>query len=257
MANYDIIGNIVIMKFDKKTRKSEKLKQAKKLLKRKNVRTVLEKTEKVKGRLRTLKTRFLAGGNVRETIHKENNCQFKVNVEKCYFSPRLSEERKEIAGKIKNKDEVLVMFAGVNPFGIVIAKSSGAKVVAIEIGRECCKYAKINALKNKVSDKIGLIQGDVKKVIKKRGKRLGKFSVVVMPRPNLRETFLQEAFLVCRKGTRVFYYCFGQDKDLAKSMEEIYKQAKKSRKKIKIHKVKKAGEIAPYTFRYRVDFEVL
>lgn len=253
MANYDAIGDIAIVKFGRKTEKSEKLREAKRLLKRKNINTILEKIEKVKGRLRTIKTKFILGERKKETIHKENNCYFKLNVETCYFSPRLSEERKQIAKTVKRSDRVLVMFAGVNPYGIVIAKLSGAKVTAVELGRQCCGYARENSKLNKVEDKIKLLQGDVKKKV---NKKLGKFDVIVMPRPNLRESFLKEAFRASKKGTRIFYYCFGKQKELNKNLEGIYKQAKKAKKKIKILKVKKSGEIAPYTYRYRVDFVV-
>jgi len=253
IANYDIIGSIAILKFDGEKRK-EKLRQAKKLLKRKDIKTVLEKQDKIKGRLRTLKVRFLAGDKILETKHKENNCKFRLNVEKCYFSPRLAEERKEIASLIKKKDKVLVMFSGVGPYAIVIAKKIGkkGKIVSIELGRECCKYQIQNIKINHVP--VELIQGDVKKFVPKLKE---KFSVIVMPRPNLRESFLKEAFSVSKKGTRIFYYCFGHEDKLGKLVEQVYKKSKESRKKIKIMKVKKAGNIAPYKHRYRIEIKVL
>ncbi len=253
MANYDIIGSIAILKFNRE-KKKEKLKQAKQLLKRKNIKTVLEKAERVKGRLRTFKTKFLAGEKTRETVHKENNCLFKLNVETCYFSPRLSEERKEIASFVKKKDAVLVLFSGVAPFPIVIAKlAKPKKIVAIELSRECNKYAKGNVKLNKL-DNVEIIQGDVKKKVTKE---LGKFDVIVMPRPNLKETFLKEAFSVSKKGTRIYYYCFCKENKLNKLVEEVYKESKNSRKKIKILNIKKAGDIAPYKYRYRIDIKVL
>ncbi|MFH1325148.1 MAG: hypothetical protein ABIH49_00060 [archaeon] len=32
-----------------------------------------------------------------------------------------------------------------------------------------------------------------------------KFEVIVMPRPQLKESFLREAFMLSKKGTRIFY----------------------------------------------------
>jgi tRNA (guanine37-N1)-methyltransferase len=249
MASYDIIGNIAIMKF-RKEKKAGKLKLAKSLLKRKNIKTVVEKVEKVKGRLRTIKTRFLAGEKTKETVHKENNCLFKLDVDGCYFSPRLSEERKELASKIRKKDNVLVMFSGVGPYAIVIGKRA-KEVTAIELSRVCNKYAKNNVKLNKLTN-VELIQGDVKKKIPRK-----KFDVIVMPRPNLRDTFLKSAFAVSKKGTIIYYYGFSKKEKMGKMMEEIYKESKKVRKKIKILRVKKAGDIAPYAFRYRVEIKVL
>ena len=39
--------------------------------------------------------------------------------------------------------------------------------------------------------------------------------------------------------------------------KKIKDEAKKAKKKIKILKIKQAGEIAPYKIRIRVDFEIL
>ena len=253
MANYDILGNIAIVKFGRGMKKKEKLREAKKLLKRPKIKTVLEKTNKVSGRLRTIKTRFLLGEKTKEVLYLENSCKFRFNVEKCYFSPRLAEERKQIAKVIGKKDKVLVLFSGVNPFGIIIAKSAGARVVSVELGKECNKYAKENVKINKLKNKIELISGDVKKKVTEK---LGKFDVIVMPRPNLKETFLKQAFSVSKKGTIIYYYCFGKADKLGALVEEINKEAKKNKKRIKILRIKKAGEIAPYTFRYRIEIKI-
>lgn len=253
MAGYDFIGNIAILKFDKKISIREKKKIAGKIMReRKNVRTVLEKIERVKGRLRTLKTKYILGEKTKEALYKENNCLFKLNVDSCYFSPRLSNERLEIAKEIGRKDRVLVMFAGVAPYSIVIAKISGCrKVVSVELSRECCKYARENVQLNRLNN-VEIIQGDVKKKV---NKKLGKFNFIVMPRPQLKEDFLKQAFLVSKKGTRIFYYDFSQDYE--EIAERIRKKARENKKKIKILKIKKAGEIAPYKYRFRVDFKVL
>jgi len=146
------------------------------------------------------------------------------------------------------------MFAGVAPFSIVIAKKSGARVWSNEINREANKYAKLNIELNKVKDKVELISGDVKKAV---GKMKNRFDVIVMPRPQLKDTFLTEAFKVSKKGTRIFYYGFCKEDEKDKIVEQIEEEAKKSKKKIKILKTKKAGEIGPYKIRLRVDLRVL
>ncbi len=243
----DIIGSIAILKFPEKTSKSEKKNFALNLLKnQKNIKTVLEKSEKVKGRLRTIKTRYLAGIKTKETVHKESGCLFKLDTDSCYFSPRLSGERLDIARKIK-KGRVLIMFAGVGPFSIIIAKQNPqVKVTSIELGKECCKYAHENAKLNRL-DNIKPIQGDVKKVILKLKE---KFDYIVMPRPQLKDTFLEDALKVSRRGTIIFYY------DFSSNSVEITEKIKKF-KQLKIISIKKAGDIAPYKFRWRVDLKVV
>ncbi len=165
---FDVLGNVALVKFPREFKQKEKKKFAEKILKDNcAVRTVLEKLGKVKGRLRKISTKVLAGERTKEVLYKENGCVFRFNVDKTYFSPRLSNERKEIASKIKKGDEVLVMFAGVAPFSIVIAKNSKAKkVFSNEINREANKYAKLNIELNKLKRKVELISGDIKRVAK-------------------------------------------------------------------------------------------
>ncbi|MEK6842251.1 MAG: hypothetical protein AABX84_00385, partial [Nanoarchaeota archaeon] len=136
-ATFDLLGNVILVNFPHGSQKNEKKKFALRLLKEhKSARTILEKTGKFSGRLRKQKTRWILGLRTKEILYKENNCVFRFNADSTYFSPRLSNERKEIAGKIKKDDEVLVMFAGVAPFPIVIAKNSKArKIVSVEINK--------------------------------------------------------------------------------------------------------------------------
>ena len=78
-----------------------------------------------------------------------------------------------------------------------------------------------------------------------------------MPRPKLKDSFLKEAFMLSKKRTRIFYYGFCKLNEENAIVEKIKKEAKKFKKKIKILKIKKAGEIAPYKIRLRIDFRVL
>jgi len=259
MATYDILGNIAMIKGEEngiKKIKKQKLSEAKKILKIPTVRTVVEKSSNVKGRLRTIKTKHVLGEKNLIAIHKENNCRFRFNVETCYFSSRLSNERKAIAQRIRKKDFVLVMFAGVGVYPIVIYKTSQPKrIVGIELGRECCKYFKGNLKLNKIPEgKIQVIQGDVKKKVKKG---LEKFDKIVMARPNLKETFLEQGLIASKKGTIIYYYGFCNVDELDGLIENLKKQAKELKRKIKIIDVKKAGDIAPYKFRYRIEIKVL
>ena len=101
MASYDIMGNIAIVKFKRGVRASEKNKFALKFLKEhKNIRTVLEKKDRFKGRLRIQETGHIAGDKTKEVLYRENDCIFRLNADSCYFSPRLASQRKDIAGMV-------------------------------------------------------------------------------------------------------------------------------------------------------------
>ncbi|MEK6818694.1 MAG: class I SAM-dependent methyltransferase family protein [Nanoarchaeota archaeon] len=256
MRGFDILGNIAIVMFKRGAKAGEKKRFALEILKENvNVRTVLEKTDKFKGRLRTLKTKHILGEKTKEALYKENGCLFRFNVESCYFSPRLSSERKEVASMVKNGENVLVMFGGVAPFAIVIAKNSKtSKVTSVELGRECSKYAIENVRRNKLLDRVKITQGDVRKKVHLLGE---KFDRIVMARPNLKDSFLDVAFPHIKRGGIIHYYGFYPESEKESLRKLIETEAKKARKKTKILKVKKAGDIAPYKFRYRVDFKVL
>tara|TARA_Y100000034_G_scaffold14224_1_gene14884 strand:+ start:700 stop:1479 length:780 start_codon:yes stop_codon:yes gene_type:complete len=259
MADYDIIGNIAIIKGEgrngKAKSKVQKLRQAKRLLKLNSVKTVLEKVGNVKGRLRKVKLKHVFGERDFIADYRENGCRFKFDVRSCYFSPRLSNDRKQVALKIKKKDKVLVMFSGVGVYPIVINHyKKPEKIVSVELGRDCNKYAKENLKLNKMLGNVEIIQGDVKKKV---GKGLGKFEVIMMARPNLKQSFLKSALVVSKKGTRIFYHAFCKDKDIKKIVEGLVKEAKGFGKKIKVRKTVFAGEIAPYKHRYRVEIVVV
>jgi len=253
---YDIFGNIAVVKFSKKVKLKDKKQFANKILKdNKSIKTVLEKVGKFKGRLRKMQTKYIVGEKTKEVLYRENGCSFRFNIDKTYFSPRLSGERKEIAGLIKRNAQVLIMCAGVGPYSIVIAKNSKAKkVVSNEINREANKYAKLNVELNKLKDKVEIVPGNIKKIA---SRIKGKFDVIVMARPQLKDSFLKEAFMLSKKSTKIYYYDFCKMEDTNKIIEKVEKEAKKYKKKIKILKVKNAGEIGPYRVRLRVDVRVL
>jgi len=288
--SFDVLGNIAIVKFPESPKFSEKDKKkfSEKILKEhKSIRTVLEKSGKVRGRLRKISTKYLAGEKTKEVLYRENNCAFRFNVDTTYFSPRLSNERKEVSSMIKKNEKVLVMFAGVAPFPIVISKNSKAKkVYSNEINREANKYAQLNVELNNLKDKVELVPGDIKRVAKKLSEKKIKMDAIIMPRPQLKDSFLEQAFMLSKKNTRIYYYDFcrlGEEKLIVEKIKEEAKKFNKNSKNfpkenfgatksqavlshrrrgkdfvgIKILKIKKAGEIAPYKIRLRVDFKVL
>jgi tRNA (guanine37-N1)-methyltransferase len=253
---YDIVGNIAIVKFARGISAREKKRIALKLMKKhKEVRTVLEKSDRIKGRLRVGKTKFILGERTKEVLYRENGCVFRSNVDNCYFSPRLANDRKEVAGMVKKGENVLVMFGGVAPYAIVIARNSKArKVVSVELGKECCKYALENVKRNKLEKRAEIAQGDVRRVVPKLRE---KFDRIVMARPNLKDSFLDVAFKAIRRGGVIHYHGFYLESEKDKMKRMILEEARRAGKKIKILRVERAGEIGVRKFRYRVDLKIL
>lgn len=255
---YDIFGNIALVKFDRTMTAAGKRKFAEKIMKNNRaIKTILEKTGKFSGRLRKQETKWIAGEKTKEALYRENGCVFRFNIDDVYFSPRLGNERKEIAGLIK-KGNVLVMFAGAGPYSIVIAKNSKVnKVYSNEINKSANKYARLNADLNKVKSKIEFVDGDIRKVALKLKNKKIKFDYIIMPRPQLKDSFLKQAFILSKKETIIIYYDFCKDDERNEIIDKIKKEALLAKKKIKILRTKAAGEIAPYKIRIRIDFRIL
>ena len=162
--SYDIVGDIAIIKKPLKYNEEEYVKRI--LEKHKFIRTILLQETDVLPPYRIPKYRILYGENKTETINIEYGLKFKVDVSRCYYSPRLSNERYRIAKQVKENEEVLVMFSGVNVYPIYIAKYSKAKIVySIELNPFAVKYGLENLRINKVNNVITFL-GDVRDISK-------------------------------------------------------------------------------------------
>ena len=255
---FSVLVNVAIVNCPDKFKLADKKSFAKAvLMKTPGVKTVLEKSHKFSGRLRKMQTKHILGEKTKEVLYRENGCVFRFNIDDTYFSPRLSNERKEMASVIKKGDNVLVMFAGVAPFSIVIGKNSLAKrIVSNEINRKANKYAQLNLELNKLKKKIELMPGDVKRLVSS-GQLKEKFDVIVMARPNLKDSFLVDALKVAKKGTKIIYYGFCRDTELKKMVSDLKEEAKGVGKKLKVLRKKEAGNIALYKYRYRIEMKVI
>ena len=78
-----------------------------------------------------------------------------------------------------------------------------------------------------------------------------------MARPNLKDSFLNVTFPVVKKNGIIHYYGFYPELEKDEMISMIREEALKARRKIRILKVKKAGEIGTKKYRFRVDLKVL
>ena len=193
----------------------EKLKVARALLDQlKNVRVVMEQQGGIEGEFRLRKLRHLAGEKRTLTTHRENGCAFRVDVARCYFSPRLSTERLRIAQETKRKERVLNMFAGVGPYSIPIAKLAGASVTSCELNEVAAKLHEENNRINKVEPLVFVVHGDAAEL---PSMVKGKFDRVIMPLPSEADRFLPTALEMSKKGAVIHYYrhLLGEDEEEA------------------------------------------
>lgn len=253
--SYDVVGDIIILEIPAElVSKEHKIAEA--ILKmNKSAKTVLKKAGMHEGEYRTQKMQFLAGEDREETVHRENNVLIKLDVEKVYFSPRLSNERKRIMSLVKPGEHILVMFSGCAPYPIVISKHTEASLVyGVELNPFGHTYGIENIALNKCKN-VKLFNGDVREVVPKLNK---KFDRILMPLPKQADTFLDVALGVSKKGTIIHLYDFVMDSDFPQStIGKIDFVCKKLKLKYKILESVKCGQHSPKFYRVCVDFQII
>jgi len=253
-TSYDVVGDIAILEIPPGLRKKEKIIGETVLKLHKNIKVVCKKAGIHSGRFRLQKLKIIAGDKRKETIYRENNVQLKLNPEEVYFSVRLSNERKRIAKLIRKKELVLVMFSGIAPYPIVIARNSkAAQIYGVELNKKAHSYALENLKLNKVNN-VFLFQGDVRRIVPKLYK---VFDRIVMPLPKGADTYLDVALKVARKGTMIHLYDFLQEKEISGKRDKIREICKINTKQIKIINTEKCGQYSPYTYRVCFDIRVM
>jgi tRNA (guanine37-N1)-methyltransferase len=168
LRGFDIVGDIAIMEVSPVLAKRKKLIAQAILELLPWIKVVAKKKGAHVGQYRRQPLEIVAGEKRKTTVHREHGLEFALNVETCYFSPRLSTERWRIAQQVKPGENVLVMFSGVAPYVLVIAKHTSAyRVYGIEANPAAHRYAMENVRRNKLGHKIILIKGDVRKAMPK------------------------------------------------------------------------------------------
>ncbi|MGP8124337.1 MAG: class I SAM-dependent methyltransferase [Nitrososphaerales archaeon] len=199
----DVVGDIAIVRLPELSA-AEKRRLARALTKEiRNVKCVYEQEGGIEGEYRLRSLKHLAGEKRTLTLHRENGCVFRVDVARCYFSPRLSTERLRLAGLVAPRERVLNMFAGVGPFSIPIAKNTGARVTSCEINEYACDLHEENDRLNKVQDIVRVIRGDAAEMPRKVK---AKFDRVLMPHPSQADRFLPAALAMSKKRAVIHYY---------------------------------------------------
>ncbi len=256
LSSYDILGSkeksvAIIEETDNPKEISKDI-----MKEHKNVKSVLMKLSERKGTERKRDFKFILGDKNTEVIHKENYCRLKLDPQKVYFSGREGTERLRIAELIKPKESVLVMFAGIGPFSILVAKKQPAvdKIPSIEINPDAVEYMKENIRLNKVQDKVIPILGDVRK---KSQEWFGKCDRVVMPLPHDARKYLELAYKCLKPEVGVIHlYIIESENEVEKNVEKLMKNFQEKIKSKINYKIKKVLSYSPRTYKYCVDIQI-
>jgi len=258
-SSYEIIGSrekaVAIVEIPEDLQKKEKEIANQILARHTNVKSILKKVSERKGVYRKRKYKLLAGDPDIEVIHKEYYCRFKLNPELVYFSPREGTERIKIANQVKPKETVMLMFAGIGAYAIIIAKKQPKvnKIISVEINPSAYEYMKENIRLNKVSDRIIPVLGDVKLKCKDWYEKCDR---VIMPLPHEAWKFLDLAFKCLKASGHIHMYIIEREDNVKNKLKSIINKFSKKIERKTSYKIKKVLPYAPRTYKYRVDIKL-
>ena len=244
-SSFDVVGDIAIFNdLPEELEKKEGMVASALMSIHSNIKVVAKKIGKYGGKLRTPRLKIIGGEKRKETMHRESGCLLRLHVEKCYFSPRLSQERLRIARLVKKGEDVLVLFSGVGVYPCVIAKNAAPRsVVGVELNKVAHQYGEENVRLNKVEGKVRVYCGDVRKVLPRLKK---KFDRIIMPLPQDSLSYFGVALKKLRTKGSIHLYLFASEAEKLLVQRSLKKQFRSVKAVV-------CGHYAPGVFRICFD----
>ncbi|MBN2251506.1 MAG: class I SAM-dependent methyltransferase family protein [Candidatus Altiarchaeota archaeon] len=215
--SFDLIGDIAVLEIPRELAGKKKAIGAALVRTFRNVKVVAVKKTGVETEYRVRDFEVVAGENRTETVHKEYGCLYRLDVSSAYFSPRLGTERMRVARQVSAGERVLVLFAGVGPYPVLIAKKAKpGEVYAVELNPKAFEYMKENISLNKVC--VTPVPGDAAAETRK----LGLFDRIIMPLPKDAGDFLDAALPALNEGGVIHFYTFtGSTKEASEKVTAL------------------------------------
>ena len=217
--------------------------------------SVFYQSSPVEGNFRTRNLELIEGNKKTETEYKENGCRFIVDVEKAFFSPRLSTERERISNLINDGEVVINMFGGVGMFSLLAAKKKSCTVYNIDINPIASRLCKENIKLNKLKGSVISLNGDSTEIIQKQLKN--KADRVLMLLPEQSDDFLDTAISSLKKNGIIHFYSHvhaEKKQDAPKLSEEHFLSINKTQAKINYSRV--VRPVGPRFYQTVVDVKI-
>ncbi|MBT8173734.1 MAG: class I SAM-dependent methyltransferase family protein [Nitrosopumilus sp.] len=255
ISAFDQIGDIIIVRIPETLLSKKKIIGETLLNEVKIVRSVYYQASDVEGDFRTRNLEIIAGEDNTETEYKEFGCKFIVDVEKAFFSPRLSTERERIANLIQEGETVTNMFAGVGMFSIMAAKKKKCTVYSLDINPVASKLCEKNIELNKLVGKIISINGDASNIIKEQLENKSDRTLMLLPERS--DEFLKSAISATKSEGIIHYYSHihaDKKSEAGKLSEEHYLQVSPVKSEILNSKIVRA--VGPRYYQTVVDVKI-
>ena len=232
-SSFDQIGEIIVLRIPDSLKSKKKIIGETLLDKVKTTRSVFYQSSPVEGEFRTRNLEILAGEDNTETEYKENGCRFLVDVEKAFFSPRLSTERERISRLVSDGEVMINMFGGVGMFSILAAKMKNCTVYNIDINPDASLLCEKNIKLNKLKGNVISLNGDATKIIENKLQNLADRVLMLLPEKS--DEFLDIATLAVKNNGIIHYYSHihaDKKQDAPKLSEQHYLNIARNRSEI-------------------------
>jgi tRNA (guanine37-N1)-methyltransferase len=252
---FDQIGDIIIVRIPDSLLSKKKIIGETLLEQVKTAKSVFYQSSSVEGDFRTRDLEILAGVDKTETEYKEFGCRFIVDVEKAFFSPRLSTERDRIAELVQDGEIVINMFGGVGMFSIIAAKRKKCTVYNIDINPIAAKLCEKNIELNKLAGRVISIHGDAAQIIEEQLSDQGDRVLMLLPERS--DEFLNSAILATKSNGIIHYYSHihaDKKSQAAKLSEKHYLDITPIKSKILNSKIVRA--VGPRYYQTVVDVRI-
>ena len=133
VSAFDQFGDIIIVRIPDSLLPKKKVIGKALLDQVKTANSVFYQSSPVEGDFRTRNLELIEGQVKTETEYKENGCRFIVDVEKAFFSPRLSTERERISNLVNDDEVIINMFGGVGMFSLLAARKKSCTIYNLDI----------------------------------------------------------------------------------------------------------------------------
>lgn len=254
-TSFDMIGSIAILEIPHELTKKQKTIAQAALSIIPHATTVLKKGKHT-GQYRTQHLQHLAGKRTKITEHKESGIRLQLNVETCYFTPRLVTERARITSLIKPKENILVLGSGIAPYPLSIAKHTKAQhITGIEVNPEAHKWAQKNITLNKTEKKITLHNTDAESYLQTTKQKFNRI-IIPLPADNISLQVLPASLKNIKKKGMLHIYQFANENSFKEAEQAIQNICKKEKKTCKILRTVKAGQHKPRAYRICTDVQV-
>ena len=255
VSAFDQIGDIIIVRIPDSLISKKKIIGKALLEQVKTAKTVFHQSSPVEGDFRTRNLELIVGEEKTETEYRENGCRFIVDVEKAFFSPRLSTERERIANLVNDNDVIINMFGGVGMFSLLAARKKLCTVYNIDINPVATKLCEENIKLNKLKGRVISLNGDATEIIKEQLQ--DKADRVLMLLPERSDEFLNIAISSLKKNGVIHYYSHihaEKKQDAPKLSEEHFLNINKTQAKILDSRV--VRPVGPRFYQTVVDIKI-